>query len=472
MLIVEQVARAVHAAHKVGLVHRDIKPSNILLDEHDFAYLIDFGIARAAGDTGLTKTGGVIGTLRYMAPERFSSGEADARSDIYALACVLYECLTGRGPFPGDSLEQQLAGHLATPPPQPSRTHPGVPVALDPVIATGMAKTPGERYPTTVELARAARDAITTPLSRPGPTTPQWQPQTTPAQQPTTPAPMRLTRAPYAPPPAGPQPPGRPPSHPYAQPPLEQPAMQSASPPIPASSPARRLRWILPAAAVAAALLVVGGVVVWQRARPSTTAATSATTTSISATTTTSRITTSAIAAVDFRSWKLFGGIDAQISGDGRSVVLDTHDTTDNWKAVWSGLIAPGPPQCSSRITGQARDINHNLAAAGGFGIGLTTIQTDSSGQEAAFGSAVQYDFGLRGYFAVRYPTAESYSLVAAPLDHEWHNFDVTIDEQGWITAEIDEKQAVRAKGNAVCGMPTLRVWAGAAEFRDFSVQP
>ena len=74
MLIIEQVAKAVHAAHKVGLMHRDIKPSNILLDDDDFAYLIDFGIARAAGETGLTATGGVIGTLRYMAPERFSTG--------------------------------------------------------------------------------------------------------------------------------------------------------------------------------------------------------------------------------------------------------------------------------------------------------------------------------------------------------------------------------------------------------------
>ena len=153
VLIIEQVARAVHAAHKVGLVHRDIKPSNILLDDHDFAYLIDFGIARAAGDTGLTATGGLIGTLRYMAPERFGSAGADARSDIYALACVLYECLTGSRPFPGESLEQQLAGHLAVAPPRPSHNHFGVPAELDAVIATGMAKDPGARYPTSVELA-------------------------------------------------------------------------------------------------------------------------------------------------------------------------------------------------------------------------------------------------------------------------------------------------------------------------------
>ena len=93
--IVEQVAMALHAAHKVGLVHRDIKPSNILVGEDDFAYLIDFGIARDADQTGLTSTGAMIGTWHYMAPERFRAAPIDPRADIYALACVLYECLTG-----------------------------------------------------------------------------------------------------------------------------------------------------------------------------------------------------------------------------------------------------------------------------------------------------------------------------------------------------------------------------------------
>jgi serine/threonine-protein kinase len=87
--IVEQIARALHAAHKVGLVHRDVKPSNILLDEDDYAYLIHFGIARAAGETSLTGTSGVIGSWQYMAPERFSSKDVDARADVYALACAL-----------------------------------------------------------------------------------------------------------------------------------------------------------------------------------------------------------------------------------------------------------------------------------------------------------------------------------------------------------------------------------------------
>jgi serine/threonine-protein kinase len=101
--IIEQVASALNAAHRVGLVHRDVKPSNVLVSEDDFAYLIDFGIARGAGETGLTATGNVVGTWPYMAPERFVEGRSDIASDIYSLACVLYECLTSSRPFPGDT---------------------------------------------------------------------------------------------------------------------------------------------------------------------------------------------------------------------------------------------------------------------------------------------------------------------------------------------------------------------------------
>ncbi len=165
--IIEQIASALNAAHRVGLVHRDVKPSNILLAEDDFSYLIDFGIARGAGETKLTATGSVVGTWPYMAPERFTTGQTDTRSDIYALACVLYECLTSSRPFPGDSVEQQIAGHLTIPPPRPSITRPGVTAELDSVIATGMAKEPDERYGTTIELARAARSAVAATVTKP-----------------------------------------------------------------------------------------------------------------------------------------------------------------------------------------------------------------------------------------------------------------------------------------------------------------
>ncbi|MFZ0904992.1 MAG: serine/threonine-protein kinase, partial [Mycobacterium sp.] len=165
--IIEQVAKALHAAHKIGLVHRDVKPSNVLLDEDDFAYLIDFGIARGADQTRMTGTGSVIGSWPYMSPERLRAGQVDARADIYALACVLYECLTGSTPFPGDNFEQQITAHLTAPPPRPSSTDPNIPKQVDQVIATGMAKEPDQRYATTVELADAAHDAITTPLAPP-----------------------------------------------------------------------------------------------------------------------------------------------------------------------------------------------------------------------------------------------------------------------------------------------------------------
>jgi serine/threonine protein kinase len=165
--VIEQVASALNAAHRAGLVHRDVKPSNVLLGEDDFAYLIDFGIARGAGETGLTGTGNVIGTWPYMAPERFSTGRSDKSSDIYALACVLYECLTANRPFPGESVEQQIAGHLTTPPPRPSIARPGVSPQLDEVIAVGMAKDPDQRYNSTTELAKAAREALTEPLTKP-----------------------------------------------------------------------------------------------------------------------------------------------------------------------------------------------------------------------------------------------------------------------------------------------------------------
>ncbi|OBI98233.1 serine/threonine protein kinase [Mycobacterium alsense] len=191
--VIEQIAKALHSAHKEGLLHRDVKPSNILVDDDDYAYLIDFGIAIAAGERNLTTVGDVIGTFRYMAPERFKTQEPgappiDSRSDIYALTCVLYECLTAQHAFPGDSLEQQVSNHLVKPPPRPSVVRPEVPRSLDGVIAKGMAKVPGDRYDTTVELARAARIAITAPIPLP-PRPPDWRPPSDPFPSiPSTPA--------------------------------------------------------------------------------------------------------------------------------------------------------------------------------------------------------------------------------------------------------------------------------------------
>jgi serine/threonine protein kinase len=158
--VIEQLAAALDAAHAAGLVHRDVKPSNALMTGGDFTYLIDFGIAHAAAATKLTRSGTVVGTLAYMAPERFTTGPADARTDVYSLACMLYECVTGVQPYPGDSAEQQIAGHLTLDPPKPSELNPAIPAAFDEVIARGMAKQPSSRFSSAGELAKAASTAV------------------------------------------------------------------------------------------------------------------------------------------------------------------------------------------------------------------------------------------------------------------------------------------------------------------------
>jgi serine/threonine protein kinase len=160
--IIRQIASALDAAHRAGIVHRDVKPENILLTGDDFAYLVDFGIAAALTDQHLTKTGAAVGTWNYMAPERFGADEITYRADIYALACVLYECLTGTPPYPSDSLPALMSAHLTQPAPQPSLQYPSVPTAFDEVVARGMAKDPAARYPTTGELAQAAHEALST----------------------------------------------------------------------------------------------------------------------------------------------------------------------------------------------------------------------------------------------------------------------------------------------------------------------
>jgi serine/threonine-protein kinase len=158
--IIEAVADALQAAHKVGLVHRDVKPSNILLDENDFAYLIDFGIAQNLADTRLTTEGSAVGSVAYMAPERFEDRPTTAAVDVYSLAAVLYEMLTGEVPFRANGLEQAIAAHTSLPPPRPSMVNPRLPAAFDDVIARGMAKDPDDRFGTPGGLGRAAQRAL------------------------------------------------------------------------------------------------------------------------------------------------------------------------------------------------------------------------------------------------------------------------------------------------------------------------
>lgn len=158
---IAQVAAALDAIHAAGLTHRDVKPSNLFVSTpYGFIYLIDFGIARDTFESGLTSTGMAVGTYAYMAPERFTAGEYGARADIYSLACVLYECLTGARAFEARDIPRLISAHLSAPRPRASAVNPSVPAALDEVLVRAMAKDPADRFASAGEFARAAAECL------------------------------------------------------------------------------------------------------------------------------------------------------------------------------------------------------------------------------------------------------------------------------------------------------------------------
>ena len=321
--IITQIASALDAAHAAGVMHRDVKPPNILVTRDDFAYLVDFGIASATTDEKLTQLGTAVGTWKYMAPERFSNDEVTYRADIYALACVLHESLTGSPPYRADSASTLVTAHLMDPIPQPSAVRSGIPKAFDGVIARGMAKKPEDRFASAGDLALAAHEALSDPdqdhaaniLRRsqeatlpagstltPAPTLASTEmdpaPSPVPAANTPPPAPPAQTPAPPYPgagpssgpiprpsqpgqpwgPPSGPIPAASPPTPAYYQannpnwgtPPPGTPPPQQPSGPTPWNQPPKPKRnpWPIIAAAAVVLVVVVSGVGIWLITRP------------------------------------------------------------------------------------------------------------------------------------------------------------------------------------------------------------
>ena len=143
--ILAAVADALDAAHAAGVIHRDIKPANVLLDPGPRVYLTDFGLARDPTGFALTAPGQVLGTIDYMAPELLEGVRIGPATDIYALACLAVQTLTGQVPFVRDNDAATTYAHVMGDPPSVSERRPELPVALDGVIAAGMAKAPDDR---------------------------------------------------------------------------------------------------------------------------------------------------------------------------------------------------------------------------------------------------------------------------------------------------------------------------------------
>ena len=160
--IVDQTARALDAAHARGLVHRDVKPANVLVGEADdepHAFLTDFGLTKhLAMSRGPTRPGALVGTIDYAAPEQVRGEKIDARADVYSLACMLYECLTGRVPYPYEADAAKLWAHVNQPPPSLGAT--GMPQPWEEIIGRGMAKEAADRYPSAGDLGRAVLAAV------------------------------------------------------------------------------------------------------------------------------------------------------------------------------------------------------------------------------------------------------------------------------------------------------------------------
>ncbi len=169
--LLTQTARGLDAAHERGLVHRDVKPSNVLVAiseaRREHVYLADFGLTRSSASAEAARESILLsGSIDYVSPEQIEGADADQASDVYALGCMAYECLTGQVPFPRPSESAVLFAHLEDAPPPPADIQQALPDTVDAVVDKALAKDPGERYESGAELADAIRRAVTAPRRR------------------------------------------------------------------------------------------------------------------------------------------------------------------------------------------------------------------------------------------------------------------------------------------------------------------
>jgi serine/threonine protein kinase len=169
--LVSQIAGALDAVHAQGFVHRDVKPGNVLVTgaaPREHLYLTDFGLAKRIDEgNALTGIGGYVGTPDYIPPEQASGDHVDARSDVYALGCLLYELISGNVPFPRENHVLTIFAHMSFPAPVPTAESPDIPAGFDRVIAAAMCKDPSERYRSASDLARAATLAAAPDAAQP-----------------------------------------------------------------------------------------------------------------------------------------------------------------------------------------------------------------------------------------------------------------------------------------------------------------